>query len=46
MGKTKPICPYCNEEIEYLKNIIILTKFQMRVFLCPHCHKILGFNKQ
>ena len=44
--KPKMICPYCEKTIEHLRDIITRTKWQMRVFICPHCNKILGFNKQ
>ncbi len=40
-----PICPYCNEEIKemkYFEQTGIVRLKVVRVFVCPHCMKVLG----
>lgn len=54
MGKTKmeykcmevlPVCPHCDKEIEeigYIEQTGIVRLKVVRVFICPHCRKVLG----
>ena len=40
-----PICPYCGEEIkemQYFEQTGIVRLKVARVFVCPHCMKVLG----
>ena len=38
-----PLCPFCEQEI---KNLIVVKEDRfverIRVYCCPHCHKIVG----
>jgi hypothetical protein len=40
-----PICPYCEKkirEIKYFAQTGVIRLKVVRVFVCPHCLKILG----
>ncbi len=42
-----PICPYCEKEIDFSKDMESYYSMAQAepvvVVICPHCHKILGF---
>ena len=41
----KPICPYCEkeiDEIQYIEQKGLLHMSRMMLFVCPHCMKVLG----
>ena len=41
----KPICPHCDKEIEdmrYFEQAGIIKMKVVRLFVCPHCLKVLG----
>ncbi len=43
--KQWPICPHCNKEIReigYFVQTGIVRMKVVRVFVCPHCIKVLG----
>jgi len=40
-----PICPYCEKEIKemcYFEQTGIIRHKVVRIFVCPHCLKVLG----
>ena len=40
-----PICPYCEKEIKqvrYFEQTGVVRMKVVRVFVCPHCRKVLG----
>jgi len=39
-----PICPFCEKELDFLKDYRSHLKFlsNMHVFTCPHCNKVLS----
>ena len=42
---TWPICPYCEKEIKkvkYYEQTGIMRMKVVRIFVCPHCNKVLG----
>lgn len=39
-----PICPYCNTELKVVERVTKSFADQTPVFLCSHCHKILGIG--
>jgi len=41
----RPICPYCEKEIDEIQYFDQKSGFHlniMRLFVCPHCLKVLG----
>jgi hypothetical protein len=42
-----PICPHCEKEIremKYFEQRRIIAKTVFRLFVCPHCLKVLGID--
>jgi len=40
-----PICPHCSEEIKemrYFEQTGVIRMKVIRLFVCPHCLKVLG----
>jgi hypothetical protein len=40
-----PICPYCDSEIKemkYFEQTGVIRQKVVRIFVCPHCLKVLG----
>ena len=40
-----PICPHCNTEIKKMKYLVqagIMRLSESRLYVCPHCMKVLG----
>lgn len=40
-----PICPFCEKEIEkvrYFEQMGVVAMKVIRLFVCPHCLKVLG----
>ena len=40
-----PICPHCDKEIQlirYFEQTGVVRMKVVRVFVCPHCRKVLG----
>ena len=40
----KPICPFCEKEVEKLIEVKRGWFTINRVFCCPHCRKIVGLS--
>ena len=40
----KPICPYCEKELDKLVEVDRGWFSINRVYCCPSCHKILGMS--
>ena len=41
----KPICPHCEKEIDemrYFEQTGVMKMKVIRLFVCPHCLKVLG----
>ena len=41
----KPICPYCDKKIDsmrYFEQSGVVKMKVIRLFVCPHCLKVLG----
>ena len=41
----KPICPHCEKEIDsmqYFEQSGVVAMKVIRLFVCPHCLKVLG----
>jgi hypothetical protein len=37
-----PVCPFCEEEVDKLIEVKRGWYAMNRVFVCPHCRKIVG----
>jgi hypothetical protein len=40
-----PVCPHCGKEIQlirYFEQTGVVRMKVVRVFVCPHCRKVLG----
>ena len=40
----KPVCPFCEKEVDRLIEVKDGYFTAKRVYCCPHCRKIVGVN--
>ena len=40
----KPVCPYCESELDHLVEVKGGWFEDKRVYCCPKCNKIVGIN--
>jgi hypothetical protein len=43
--KMTPVCPFCEKPIEHLVEVNRGPFALVKVYCCPHCHKIVGMTE-